>query len=313
MLEGIIIVVVASLIAVVIIGVIRYINKKEEVILLPSRISMSQDDFPEFVKSLRHIINNRFQRILLDFSQVTDLDYESYVVLVAQAEKAFYKGKKIMLHRILDSQRARSIILGKNKKYKVYHQNTPFPSLNSENYLKDAQITPEITWRIENELRKIGIRDYYEFNTMVSELVGNAIEHGIRHRNINWWMYHSIDYKSRTVKFVFVDMGKGIVDSYRKAGLPAEYKRKPDDEILLLALNGVLGSSTKEPNRGRGLPQIRDMVENSLISDFVLITNTVSLRYNNGQFKKTAHQNFVGTYYSWTINKENFILWQNRI
>ena len=126
-------------------------------------------------------------------------------------------------------------------------------------------------------------------------------------------MYHSIDYKSRTVKFVFVDMGKGIVDSYRKAGLPAEYKRKPDDEILLLALNGVLGSSTKEPNRGRGLPQIRDMVENSLISDFVLITNTVSLRYNNGQFKKTAHQNFVGTYYSWTINKENFILWQNRI
>lgn len=171
MLEGIIIVVVASLIAVVIIGVIRYINKKEEVILLPSRISMSQDDFPEFVKSLRHIINNRFQRILLDFSQVTDLDYESYVVLVAQAEKAFYKGKKIMLHRILDSQRARSIILGKNKKYKVYHQNTPFPSLNSENYLKDAQITPEITWRIENELRKIGIRDYYEFNTMVSELV----------------------------------------------------------------------------------------------------------------------------------------------
>ena len=126
-------------------------------------------------------------------------------------------------------------------------------------------------------------------------------------------MYHCKDYNTRSIKFVFVDMGIGIVDSYRKAGLPREHQKKSDDEILLLALNGVLGSSTKEPNRGRGLPQIRDMVEKNYISDFVLITNTVSLRYENGRFEQMSHQNFVGTYYSWTISKENFNLWQNRI
>ena len=313
MLEGIIIVVVASLIAVVIIGVIRYINKKEEVILLPSRISMSQDDFPEFVKSLRRIINNRFRRILIDFSQVTNLDYESYVVIVAQAEKAFYKDKNVAIYRIPNTRKVRNIIFGKNSNHKVYHQNNPFPSLNSEYYLKDDQITPQITERIEKELRKIGVKDYYELNTMVAELVGNAIEHGIRHRNINWWMYHYMDNKTRTVRFVFVDMGKGIIDSYRKAGLPKQYQRMGDDDILLLALKGVLGSSTKEPNRGRGLPQIRDMVEKSFISDFVLITNAVSLRYQNGTFEQNKHQNFVGTYYSWTISKENFNLWRDRI
>ena len=58
---------------------------------------------------------------------------------------------------------------------------------------------------------------------------------------------------------------------------------------------------------------IKDMVEKSFISDFVLITNSVSLRYNNGQFEQFRHQNFVGTYYSWTISKENFLSWRDRI
>ncbi len=313
MLEGIMVVAVALLVVVIGILIIRLYNKKEKVVFLPSKVSMNQEDFPHFVKSLRSVINNRFRRILLDFSQVTSLDYESYVVMVAQVEKAFYKNKNVAIYRIPNNKKVRDIIFGKNRNHKVYHQTNPFPPLNSDYYLKDAQITPQITVRIENELKKIGVKNYYEFNTMVSELVGNAIEHGIRDRNINWWMYHYMDYKTRTIRFVFVDMGKGIIDSYRKAGLSKQYQRMRDDEILLLALKGVLGSSTKEPNRGRGLPQIRDMVEKSFISDFVLITNSVSLRYQNGMFEQNQHQNFVGTYYSWTISKENFHLWQKRI
>lgn len=313
MLEGIIVVAVALFFVVIVILIFRFYNKKEKVVLMPSKVSMNQEDFPSFVKSLKSLINNRFRRILLDFSQVTSLDYESYLVIVAQAEKAFYKDKNVEIYRIPNNKKVREIILGKNQNHKVYHQTNRFPQLNSDYYLKDAQITPQITVRIENELKKIGIKDYYEFNTMVSELVGNAIEHGIRDRNINWWMYHYTDYKTRIIRFVFVDMGNGIIESYRKAGLPKQYKKMSDDEILLLALKGVLGSSTKEPNRGRGLPQIRDMVEKSFISDFVLITNAVSLRYQNGMFEQNKHQNFVGTYYSWTISKENFNKWRDRI
>lgn len=313
MFEGAAAVLVSLLLAILILWFCLYYNKRELVIRLPEKISMDADTFPTFVKILSRVIDNHSQKIWLDFSQVMQIDYESYLVILALSEKAFYKGKDLMPCNIPRWKQVRDVLTIYNKNRKVYHQSNPFPPLNSDYYFKNHQITPDVTFRVENELKKISIKDYYEFNTMVSELVGNAIEHGIRHRNINWWMYHYTDYKTRTIKFVFVDMGRGIVESYRKAGLPKQYDRESDDEILMLALKGVLGSSTKEPNRGRGLPQIRDMVEKTFISDFVLITNTVSLRYKNGRFEHTLHQNFIGTYYSWTISKENFILWQNRI
>ena len=80
----------------------------------------------------------------------------------------------------------------------------------------------------------------------------------------------------------------------------------------MYALEGKLGSSTKQPNRGRGLPQLRHMVEKKWISDFVLITNRVSLRYINDSFVIKQHPNFVGTYYYWTINKENYTVWKRK-
>ena len=313
MVEGFVTVFISLFITILSIVIYRHHSKKELTVYLPRNVLMTADAFPSCVKSLQKMINNHFNQVLLDFSRVNKIDYESYLVILAQSEKVFYKGKNLRPCNIHQNKQVGNVIFKNNKNRKVYHQSNPFPPLNSEYYLKNDQITPEITFRIENELKKIDIKNYYEFNTMVSELVGNAIEHGIRHRNINWWMFHDKDYKTRTVKFVFVDMGIGIIDSYKKSGLPQQYAQMQDDEILMLALKGVLGSSTKERNRGRGLPQIRDMVEKTFISNFVLITNTVSLRYNNGKFEKTKHQNFVGTYYSWTINKENFISWRDRI
>lgn len=77
-------------------------------------------------------------------------------------------------------------------------------------------------------------------------------------------MYHYKDSTSKTITFVFVDMGIGIIDSYKKAGLPSSYNKKSDVDILLDALDGRLGSSTRQPNRGRGMPQLKHMVEKKL-------------------------------------------------
>ena len=90
------------------------------------------------------------------------------------------------------------------------------------------------------------------------------------------------------------------------------YNKKSDVNILLDALDGKLGSSTRQPNRGRGMPQLKHMVEKNWISNFALTTNTVSLRYIDNEFVPMQHSNFVGTYYSWTINKENYLIWKQR-
>lgn len=59
--------------------------------------------------------------------------------------------------------------------------------------------------------------------------------------------------------------------------------------------------------------QIGQMVENNYISDFVLTTNKVTLRLINDKYVLEKHKDFVGTYYSWTVNKENFSRWRTLI
>ena len=39
--------------------------------------------------------------------------------------------------------------------------------------------------------------------------------------------------------------------------------------------------------------------------------NNVTLRYNNNEYNAVNHEaDFTGTFYSWTINRDNFISWQ---
>ncbi len=102
-------------------------------------------------------------------------------------------------------------------------------------------------------------------------------------------------------------MGVGIIESHKKSGnLLLKYRILGDHQILLDSLNGTLGSSTGESNRGKGLPQLKEMIEKEYISNLVIITNTITLQYKNGNFNYSKNPNFVGTYFSWTINKENF-------
>lgn len=282
-------------------------------IMLPSKCLMEEDYIADVVKVLRKIIETNGKKVKLNLQRVESISYEAYMVIMAQGEKAFYKGKTVYLKAVpFNNKEVVNIILGRNKNYKTYHRYTKLGKTSYTPFVQSSQISPQIMSKIELELKRMKIIDYYEFNTLMTELLGNAIEHGIQERNINWWMYHFRDYKTDTMHIVFVDMGTGIINSYRKAGLPQQYKKIADEEIILYALDGKLGSSTKEPNRGRGMPQIKHMVEKKWISNFVLITNTVSLRYINGQFKIKKHPNFVGTYYSWTINKENYLTWKRQ-
>jgi hypothetical protein len=142
-------------------------------------------------------------------------------------------------------------------------------------------------------------------------LIGNAVEHGIENENINWWLTSEIDYGSKTAKYTFVDMGLGIIGSHKKAGLPFKYYFINDHRVVLNALSGKLGSSTKEPNRGKGLPQLNEMIVKEVVSNLIIITNNVSLNFRNGSFVTTSNPNFVGTYFSWTIDHNNYQKWKN--
>jgi hypothetical protein len=282
-------------------------------IKFPKQFYMREGYLSDVIPALRKIVTKNNKKIYVDFSEVEEMTEGSYMVFLAQVEKALILGKSIRFLPKLPKSKLVINILSTQKNSKYKHQNIRIsgdiiPDKANTYNLLDPDYIDDVVY----ELKKLGFTEYYKpFYDYLVELMGNATEHGIRHKNINWWMLKYRDYSERCMKYVFVDMGVGIIKSYEESGLLKKYFFKSKKQIPLDALNGKLGSSTRKPNRGRGLPQIREIIEKGYISNFILITNGVSLRYINNEFVVSENPNFIGTYYSWTINKENFIRWKS--
>ncbi len=291
-------------------------RKKTLKLFIPKEFVLEQLHLDKIVPILNKIYSTRCTNVLLDVSQVENISEGAYMVLVAQAEKAYIKDKDKRIQFYSLNPRAKKIIeiIGKQKGYahinvKVFSEGGQG---DKEKAISDRYIDTDLADRMVSELKRIGIREYYQpFYDLLIEVIGNATEHGIQNKNINWWLLRYRDYQERCMRYVFVDMGLGIIESYKKSGLLNKYSEKNLKQIPIDALNGRLGSSTREDGRGRGLPQIREAIEKEIISDFVLITNRVSLRYINGKFTVSTNPNFVGTYFSWSISKNNYYAWKN--
>lgn len=237
-------------------------------------------------------------------------------MLLAQSEKAIDKIGEEVYIKLPRNKEARNIVNGKWEDRHVHHasyKKMDLSTLKEDAFCRQYRIDPTVAIQAVEELKKIDIhkpfRPLYDF---LVELIGNATEHGIRGMSLSWWFLY---YKEKnSYRFVFVDMGKGIVGSYASAEATREITRdKSHQEILLEALEGKLGSSTGKENRGRGLPFIMQCVKKEFISDFVLMTNSVYSRYENGVMRTRSIPEFEGTYLSWKVNQSNYIQWKNTL
>jgi hypothetical protein len=265
------------------------------------------------ISNLRNIYLEKDKDIALDFSELEKIKEGDIMVLSAQIEKTiinnntrFYRNGKLPQDKAI-----RQLF---SNLPQVIHVKKNIQLDELSNAEKEKLLIPKFIDKLVKDLKKIGIKEYfYDFNSFLTELIANAVEHGIENKNINFWLNTEYDKKEKKARYTFVDMGIGIIDSHKKAGLPLKYKFSGDYKIVIDSLYGVLGSSTGESNRGKGLPQLKDMIVKEYISDLVLITNNVTLHFINGEFVDSRNSNFVGTYYSWTINQENFQKWKNII
>lgn len=301
------IVVAVALLAFMLIG-LRYWNNGCK-IKFPKYFYMREGHLDKTIPALQKIVKSPFNIVRIDFSEVEDTTRGAYMVFLAQVEKAIIKKKSIRWHGWPQSKQVLNIIVGQ-KNYK--HKNVQITSDMMPNADSFRRLEPDFIDEVVNELKRLGLTIYYSpFYDFLTELMGNATEHGIQHKNINWWMLRYRDPSKRCMRYVFVDMGLGIIKSYKESGLLRKYFFKDKKQIPLDIFYGRLGSSTMKEGRGRGLPQIREVIEKGFVSDFVLITNNVSLRYVDNEFVVSKNPNFVGTYYSWTISKENYIKWKS--
>lgn len=280
---------------------------QSRVIKFPKDFTLSYENSDKPIIALMKMSNipEKNKIIRVDFSNVETLNEITYMLFLAQVEKANAQHKNVFLQGVLQSKSMDIII----RKKKFLHN---YIDLRDEKI--DALVHSSIQTKPIDEavlgLKKIGIKEYYSpLYDLLIELVGNAIEHGInKTHNINWWLHQEMSPQKNSITYAFVDMGTGILESYRTSSFINRLKNSK--HLIVDAFEGVLGSTTKQAGRGRGLPQITYMVKKGYISDFILITNNISLQYKNGGWKVKKNPNFNGTYYSWKVSKENFLTWK---
>lgn len=276
-------------------------------IYTPIILNYNRENIKNTVSFLKRLYSK--EKVTINLTKTELFADEVFISMFAQIEKAH-----------IDRNCTYNIVGLKNfnvrkkveKYFKVTEKTMIHAKTNNASLAKN--VNPQIIDNEVQHLKIIGIKEYYErFSNFLTEIIGNATEHGIKDKNINWWLWRDRDQVNKRMRYAFVDMGKGIIKSYKDAGLPFRYLFKKDSTILIDALNGKLGSSTKQENRGRGLPAIKEMVEKGFISDFILTTNNVSLHYKNGEFVCTHHHNFIGTFIAWSIDKDNFNIWKQSL
>jgi hypothetical protein len=279
-----------------------------KIIKVPKYFLLKDKHIQNSISFLRKLVTSRSEIIAIDFSQMINSSKGDIMVFIAQIEKSGIEFGKLFIRKgkLPNSRIMKKLLLFSDK---MVHENKPLPP-NLTDAEKASLINPRLIDDIVKDLRKIGIREYFiPFNIFLTEIIGNAVEHGIENRKINWWLTQDINRENQSISYTFVDMGNGIIDTHKKAKLPFKYWFLGDNKIVLDALYGRLGSSTKQPNRGKGLPQLRTLIESEIVSNLIIITNKVSLRYENSSFMSGKNPNFVGTYYSWTINPYNYEKW----
>ena len=282
-----------------------------QIIKLPNSFSLNKKNVRTTVLTLTKFIKPKNSELAVDLSELKEMGKGDLMVLLAQMEKSiltnnnklYRKGKMPTAHKI------KNLL---NSADKIFHENKSISVGEINDAEKEKLINPGLIDNIVNDLKKIGIKEYYHpFNVFLTELIGNAVEHGIENEKINWWLTHEIDRNLKIAKYTFVDMGLGIVKSHKNAGLPFKYRLLNNSRIVIDAFLGKLGSSTKKSYRGRGLPQLKGMIEKEFVTNLQLITNCVSLQFKDGSFITTKIPDFEGTYYSWTINQNNYQKWKN--
>ena len=176
-------------------------------------------------------------------------------------------------------------------------------------HIKSAKRVQETTAR---DLCIFGINhvftNFFKFQPLYEifiECMQNTTNHaGLNTRSLyDWWVFAYNDTISNTTHFTFLDLGVGIFQSlpmknYKKIARFAGISRNVDLVDDLFA--GKIKSRTMEPDRGKGIPQIKYLAEGTNFLKFVLISNDVYTDLKSGN-SHSLNQNFKGTLFYWEL------------
>ena len=277
----------------------------------------------EFFNELRSPSNfskyGGFCFIHIDLTEVKDLDYSSTCVLKAIMEDL--KSKKVFSRATLPKDKmARQRMKDGGLLNSMYDSGgNPFKNSSSSDLIfvktGSKRLAHDENVNISKTLKKVvkyltGVEKHNkELRNVVMEICGNSLEWAQTPKK--QWLI-AVKYEKNRVIFTATDVGVGILKSiYRRFAvrLKETFNRLDDVEILNNAFIKKYGSTSKKSNRNKGLPVIKSAFENGLILDLKVITNEVTLDFDNQEnnLKLPRSSEFGGTFYRWIVTKDSII------
>lgn len=259
---------------------------------------------------------NRNQILILDLSEVTDIDHYAVLVLLTLVNYLNIKNvtvsgnipKNSYALKILEESGFFSWV---NTGHKFIKKGEDLIYTIGKNSA-DQNSYADCIYNIMKHLTGIS-QKYQPLYTVLGEIQINSIEHSNKKGDApNWFM--SVHYEQDKCIITMADIGKGIVNTLNLLFTQRTMriiKGFGHGEILLNLFKGKYQSSTREPNRNNGLPDIYSIVKDNKITNLSVISNKgcVFLPQDRAGNLKI---NFPGTFYRIEISKHTIDRWITR-
>ena len=140
------------------------------------------------------------------------------------------------------------------------------------------------------------------FQTLVEVMTNTHNHAGNRKQRFPQKWFVSVYCRDQTAYFSFIDLGIGILKSapaknwLKKTGTLISSSRRTG--LLKDVFEGKIGSATRKPGRGLGLPKMKRDAENGTLSDLQVLTSDVVGSVANLDFREVSHS-LRGTAFRW--------------
>lgn len=287
-------------------------------VIAPANICIFEktEDSLRFFSELRKNSNvskvGRFRFVQIDLQHVIKFDYSAICILMAIIQDL--KAKNIMLRGNFPQDNAcKNRIIESGLLNFMYNEHgKPFRKATNSDLLFIEKGSGKLTRRdnigISNTLKKISKylineeRHLPKLRTILLEICGNSIEWGGT-KNKQWLF--GVLYEDERVTVTITDVGKGILKTLNKKfkyQLTDLFTLKSKEEILKGAFIKKYGSSTREINRNKGLPSIKNGYDAGVIENLKVLTNNVLLVYDSDiESRVLDNASFRGTLYRWVV------------
>lgn len=319
-------------------GVIDKINskKRNRLIRKTDNVTISGGDSFSLIEEPENVINvllslertkrknNLFRNIKIDLADIRIIDIAAISLLLAKVNEMI-KNNRLRLWGTMPKD---------NDCMKIFHESgfldymtdlsgNKFNTKKSQNFIfkvgSDKTRNEKVGKTIEKSMRFLTGKEekYPPVYSIVQEICSNSVEWANPHTNKNKNWFLGINFNkglfNSSITFLMTDIGQGILNTINRKHstlIKETLMITKDTEILKRAFERKYGSKTKESNRNRGLPLIKDRFEKKLIKNLLVITNNVFLDFADEKKTKLLSQSMPGTFYCWEIDLNCIEKWK---